>query len=93
MLRGLRLRHESGELTADLLDAPNDFRFNLESGLDPTVLRAIASPGARPVSRRMGMAPAPIGSIHSSRREPRPGNVDRATARWHFSAHVFAALG
>ena len=35
MLRGLRLRHESGELTADLLDAPDDFRFNLESSLDP----------------------------------------------------------
>jgi hypothetical protein len=44
MLRGLRLRHESGELTADLLEAPNDFRFNLESDLEPTVLRAIASP-------------------------------------------------
>jgi len=44
MLRGLRLRHESGELTADLLEAPNDFRFNLESSLEPTVLRAIASP-------------------------------------------------
>ena len=44
MLRGIRLRHETGELTADLLDAPNDFRFNLESSLEPTVLRAIASP-------------------------------------------------
>jgi len=44
MLRGLRLRHESGELTAELLEAPNDFRFNLESDLEPTVLRAIASP-------------------------------------------------
>ena len=44
MLRGIRLRHETGELTADLLEAPNDFRFNLESGLEPTVLRAIASP-------------------------------------------------
>jgi hypothetical protein len=44
MLRGIRLRHESGELTADLLQAPNDFRLNLESALDPTVLRAIASP-------------------------------------------------
>jgi hypothetical protein len=44
MLRGIRLRHESGELTADLLEVPNDFRFNLESGLDPIVLRAIASP-------------------------------------------------
>ena len=44
MLRGLRLRHESGELTADLLDAPNDFRLNLESGLEPTVLRTVVSP-------------------------------------------------
>ena len=44
MLRGLRLRHESGELTADLLEAPKDFRFNLESSLEPIVLRAIASP-------------------------------------------------
>jgi AsmA-like C-terminal region len=44
MLRGIRLRHESGELTADLLEAPNDFRFNLESGLEPSALRAIASP-------------------------------------------------
>lgn len=44
MLRGLRLRHESGELTADLLEAPNDFRLNLESALEPTVLQAVASP-------------------------------------------------
>ena len=44
MLRGIRLRHESGELTADLLEAPNDFRLNLDSSLEPTVLRAIASP-------------------------------------------------
>jgi hypothetical protein len=39
MVRGFRLRHETGELTADLLDAPNDFRFNVESSLDPTALR------------------------------------------------------
>ncbi len=44
MLRGLRLRHESGELTADLLEAPDDFRFNLESSIDPAVLRGIVSP-------------------------------------------------
>jgi hypothetical protein len=46
MLRGLRLRHESGELTADLLEAPNDFRVNLESGIDPTALRGLVSPEA-----------------------------------------------
>ncbi len=44
MLRGLRLRHDSGELTADLLEAPDDFRFNLESSIDPGVLRGFVSP-------------------------------------------------
>jgi hypothetical protein len=44
MVRALRVRHESGELTGDLLDAPNDFRLNLESAIDPGVLRAFTSP-------------------------------------------------
>src|SRR3954451_16734018 len=44
MIRELRLRHESGELRGDLLDAPNDFRLNVESGIDPIVFRAFASP-------------------------------------------------
>jgi hypothetical protein len=44
MLRDLRLRHESGELLADLLDAPNDFRLNVESTLNPTAFRALAPP-------------------------------------------------
>jgi hypothetical protein len=43
MLRGLRLRHDSGELTADALDAPNDFRLNLDSDLDPSVLRPLVA--------------------------------------------------
>jgi AsmA-like C-terminal region len=44
MIRELRLRHESGELRGDLLDAPNDFRLNLESSVDPIVFRAFTSP-------------------------------------------------
>jgi hypothetical protein len=44
MIRELRLRHESGELRGDLLDAPNDFRLNVESSIDPIVFRAFASP-------------------------------------------------
>src|SRR5205807_7210023 len=44
MIRELRLRHESGELRGDLLDAPNDFRLNVESTIDPIVFRAFASP-------------------------------------------------
>ena len=44
MIRELRLRHESGELRGDLLDAPDDFRLTLESAIDPIVFRAFASP-------------------------------------------------
>ncbi len=43
MLRDLRLRHRSGLLSADLLDAPNDFRLNLESSISPTALAPLAS--------------------------------------------------
>src|SRR2546423_4742166 len=44
MVRELRLRHESGELRGDLLDAPDDFRLNVESAIDPIIFRAFASP-------------------------------------------------
>jgi hypothetical protein len=44
MIRELRLRHESGELRGDLLDAPNDFRLTVDSTIDPIVFRAFASP-------------------------------------------------
>jgi AsmA-like C-terminal region len=42
MLRDIRLRHPSGELTAQLLDAPNDFRLDLTSTIDPNALRSLA---------------------------------------------------
>jgi hypothetical protein len=44
MIRELRLRHESGELRGDLLDAPNNFRLTADSSIDPIVFRAFASP-------------------------------------------------
>ncbi|MBA3960832.1 MAG: hypothetical protein H0X40_02890 [Chthoniobacterales bacterium] len=44
MLRDLRLRHRSGQIDADLLDAPNDFRLNLESSLAPAALTPLVSP-------------------------------------------------
>ncbi len=65
MVRELRLRHESGELRGDLLDAPNDFRLTVESSVDPIIFRAFASPElgrflaewewARPPSIRLGL--------------------------------------
>jgi hypothetical protein len=44
MVRELRLRHESGELRADFLDAPNDFRLTVDSTVDPIVFRSVTSP-------------------------------------------------
>jgi hypothetical protein len=44
LLRDLRLRHQTGELHADLLDAPNDFRLNIDSTINPGALRAFAPP-------------------------------------------------
>jgi len=48
MLRDIRLRHRSGALNADLLDAPNDFRLNLDSTLFPSALLPLAPVSLRP---------------------------------------------
>ena len=48
MLRDIRLRQRSGELAADLLDAPNDFRLNLESSIPPSSLSALLPENLRP---------------------------------------------
>jgi hypothetical protein len=44
LLRDVRLRHQTGQLRADLFEAPNDFRLNLESTMAPSAMRTIASP-------------------------------------------------
>jgi hypothetical protein len=44
LLRDLRLRHQTGQLRADLLDAPADFRLNVESTIAPDAMRVLASP-------------------------------------------------
>jgi hypothetical protein len=40
-VRDLRLRHQTGQLRADVLDAPEDFRLNVESTISPDALRAL----------------------------------------------------
>lgn len=46
MVRDLRLRQHTGQLNADLYEAPNDFRLNVESSIAPNVLAPIAPPKA-----------------------------------------------
>jgi hypothetical protein len=40
-VRDLRVRHQTGQLRADLFDASADFRLNVESTISPDALRAI----------------------------------------------------
>ncbi len=42
MLRALRLRHETGEVSANYLDTPGDFRLTIESSVNPTAFRSLA---------------------------------------------------
>src|SRR3989449_4648688 len=40
-VRDLRVHHQTGQLRADLLDALNDFRINIESTISPGALRGL----------------------------------------------------
>jgi hypothetical protein len=42
LVRDLRLRHQTGQVRADLFDAPADFRLNIESTIVPEAVRTIA---------------------------------------------------
>ena len=39
-VRDLRVRHQTGQLRADILDAPADFRLNIETTMSPDALRS-----------------------------------------------------
>ncbi len=47
MLRDVYLQQPTGELTADLFDAPNDFRLDFESTINPGVLGPLMPEGVR----------------------------------------------
>jgi hypothetical protein len=44
LVRELRLRHQTGQLRADLFDAAHDFRVNLESTISPEAMRPLVPP-------------------------------------------------
>ena len=51
MLRNIRLQQNLGALSADLYSAPNDFRLNIESSINPGALRSLVPTGFSAVSR------------------------------------------
>ena len=75
MLRDLRVRHASGELLADLLDAPGDFRLTIESSLNPGDFRSLATGLEQFLSEwEWPRSPAVRLAIRGSSRDP---------ANWH----------
>jgi hypothetical protein len=44
LVKELRVRHQTGQLRADLFDAPSDFRLNLESTISPEAVRPLVPP-------------------------------------------------
>ncbi|HXX40766.1 MAG TPA: AsmA-like C-terminal region-containing protein, partial [Chthoniobacterales bacterium] len=44
LVRDIHLKQDRGELHAEILDAPNDFRLNIESSINPVIVRAFVSP-------------------------------------------------
>ena len=47
MLRDVRVRHATGEVSAEFFNAPGDFRLNVESSANPGPFRALISGGLR----------------------------------------------
>ena len=82
MLRDLRLRHESGELSVELLDTPRDFRLNIESSINPGAIRALAPAGLRQFLGEWELlrSPAIRLAIHGPSRDPQSWTGDGTIA-------------
>ena len=93
MLRDIRLRHRSGQLNADLYDAPDDFRLNLDSSLVPSAFEPLLPEKARPFSARVGLAALAEHSSQPARHEPRSGELARRGHARPRADRVSAASG
>jgi hypothetical protein len=75
-IRELRVRHQTGQLGADVFDAPNDFRLNLESTISPDAIRPLVPPKANEFLREWQWQRPP--AIRMTIR-----GTDRNPATWH----------
>jgi hypothetical protein len=80
----LRVRHQTGQLRADILDSPGDFRLNVESTLSPDALRPVVPADANEFLREWQWQRSP--TIRLTIR-----GADRNPADWHGDGTV--ALG
>src|SRR5262249_31149683 len=83
-VRELRVRHQTGQLRADLLDSPGDFRLNVESTLSPEAVRPAVPPDANEFLREWQWQRSP--TVRMTIR-----GTDRNPSNWHGDGTV--ALG
>src|SRR6516162_6008688 len=83
-VRELRVRHQTGQLRADLFDAPNDFRLNLDSTISPEAVRPLVPSQANDFLREWQWRRSP--SIRMAIR-----GTDRDPANWQGDGTI--ALG
>jgi hypothetical protein len=71
-VRKLRVRHQTGQLRADLFDAPNDFRLNVESTISPEAVRPLVPAQTNEFLRewQWQRSPAIRMAIHGTDRDP-----------------------
>jgi hypothetical protein len=74
LVRDLRLRHQTGQLRADLLDAPSDFRLNIESTIVPEAVRGIAPPELSDFLRQWEWQRSPAIRLAIRGQDHNPGN-------------------
>jgi AsmA-like protein len=82
LVRELRVRHQTGQLRADLFDAPNDFRLNFESTISPESIRPLVSPEVNEFLRewQWQRSPAIRMAIRGTDRKPGSWQGDGAAA-------------
>ncbi|HEX8680231.1 MAG TPA: hypothetical protein VF683_09740, partial [Chthoniobacterales bacterium] len=78
MLREVRVRHASGDVRADLLDAPGDFRLDVESSVNPAALRSLVSGGLGKFLGEWELPRSPAGriAIRGKSRDPQTWSGD-----------------
>jgi AsmA-like C-terminal region len=76
LLHDVHVVHPSGELRADILDAPGDFRLNVDSTINPGVFRVFASPDLQELLSQWEWPRPP--SVHLAIR-----GQDRHPENWH----------
>jgi AsmA-like C-terminal region len=76
LLRDVHVAHSSGELRADILDAPGDFRLNIDSTINPVALSVFAPPDVQELLNQWEWPRPP--TVHLAIR-----GKDRHPENWH----------